>query len=367
MQFNVIHIISNLDRVNFGIWNAAIAASSFLHEAYGVESQVWVCDNKLGSELTLDVVVRYLGSQSTETTATQLASEQNLMGNSVIVSHGCWLKPTRIGFRLKQMGLPWIYVPHGMLEPWSMGQGRLKKELYYRLVEKRLATDADAIRAVSRQEQENLGKRFRQRIQLIENGVPVPAYSPKGHGPETFLFLGRLHHKKGVLHLVKAWNNVMKGANKRLIIAGPDEGELEKILPFLDDSIKYVGPVYGEEKATLLRTAHYFMLPSYSEGFPTSVVEAMAFGMIPMISRGCNFPEVFSASLGINIEPDVASIEAGLRYFRDGKFDHKLSIKNYDFIQQNYSTECIGEKLYLMYSEVIKRHKSLTHGSVLYK
>lgn len=367
MQFNVIHVVSNLSRVNFGIWNAAIAASSFLEQKYGVKSHVWVCDNRTDSELFLDIPVRHLGSEFSEGALNKCVLEENLSDKTIIVSHGCWLKPTQIGFRLKQMGFPWIYVPHGMLEPWSMGQGRLKKEVYYRLIEKRLANAANALRAVSEKEQRDLERRFKQAVHLIENGVDVSAYEPKESGPETFLFLGRLHHKKGILPLVKAWKNAMRGSNKKLVIAGPDEGELAKILPYLNDDIKYIGPVYGEEKAALLKKVHYFMLPSYSEGFPTSVVEAMGFGLIPMISNGCNFPEVFTQGLGQNIEPDIQSIEAGLVSVKNRVFDHSLSKANHDFIRSNFSTKCLGEKLYTLYSGVLMQNKSLSDGSVLHQ
>ncbi len=352
MAFEIVHIVSNLEKVNFGIWNAAITGAAFLQERRQIQSQVWVCARQESKELAVSLPVQWLGNDSKEELRKLIASEKILPGNSVIVSHGCWLRPTRIAHELKKMGFPWVYVPHGMLEPWSMRQGRLKKLVYYTLVEKRLARRADVIRAVSQTEKENLEKRFSQKIALIGNGVDVPAYPEKKPGPQTFLFMARLHHKKGIVPLIRAWKNCMKDSNSQLIIAGPDEGELEKILPYLNDNIRYVGPVYRDAKIKLLKEAHYYLLPSHSEGFPTSVVEAMGYGLIPLISRGCNFPEVFSEGLGYRVEPLVDSIETCLRALKEKKFDHTLSLRNHNFINENYSTDCIARKLFSLYDQV---------------
>ena len=93
----------------------------------------------------------------------------------------------------------------------------------------------------------------------------------------------------------------------KLIIVGPDEGELAKILPLISGNIEYKGPLFDSEKSEVLQKAHYYFLPSFSEGFPSSVVEAMSFGAIPVITQGCNFPEVFEQHLGYEISTDQES------------------------------------------------------------
>lgn len=367
MPFNIVHIVSSLEKVNFGIWNAAIAGSAFLKAAHDIQSHLWVCDRPKKGDLPRDVSIRWFGDDTADTIRKKVSSDKILICNSVVVTHGCWLRPTRVGYALRKLGYPWIYVPHGMLEPWSMQQGWLKKRIYYSLAEKKMAKFADAIRAVSGTEGENLKRRFARRIDLIENGVDTPEFQEKPRGPEDFLFMARLHYKKGIVPLVQAWRRSMKDTNQRLIIAGPDEGELERIIPYLNDNIKYVGAVYGEEKRALLRNSHYFMLPSFSEGFPTSVVEAMSYGLIPVISQGCNFPEVFSGSLGYRMEPDAQSIDLCLDTLKRIKFDRNLSRMNHEFIRENYSTDCIGRKLHALYTHVMDLNKSVADGKVLFQ
>ncbi len=108
--------------------------------------------------------------------------------------------------------------------------------------------------------------------------------------------------KKGIVPLVKAWlqSALLNNTACRLIIAGPDEGELPLIQSLITDAtnIEYIGMVSGDAKDKLLASASYYLLPSFSEGFPTSLLEAMEKGAIPVITRGCNFNEVFEQNIG---------------------------------------------------------------------
>lgn len=351
----VIHIISSLSKINFGIWNAALFSSSWLLENFAINTRVWICEHSPDTVESLhDLQITYL-DQQTLSDITFLLKEQSLTkDNSIFVSHGCWLQPTRLGHELSRLGFQWLYVPHGMLEPWSLKQSKIKKFLYYFFYEGRLNKAAARVRAVSEEEQKNLSHKLNRQVDLVENGVRVMPFTEKTQGPYIFLFMARLHFKKGIVPLVKAWSKIMRDdPQKKLIIAGPDEGELKNIEPFIKGNVQYAGAVYGEDKIQLLRQAHYYMLPSFSEGFPTSVLDAMSYGLIPLISRGCNFNHVFSQGLGYQIEPEIESIESVLLKLKDMKFDSALSSRNHEFILNRYSEECIGRKLFNLYADMI--------------
>lgn len=346
----IIHIVSSLDKINFGIYNAAIFGSHYLSTQYKISSYAFVCVKPALLDLPGVTIV-----DAHKKPLHQLLEEHQLSpADTVVVSHGCWLTPSRMGYKLSSLGFRWIYVPHGMLEPWSLRQAPLKKRLYFHVFEKRFFRKADRIRAVSKPEQDNLS-RMRNEVDFIPNGVSVQPYPAKSSELINFLFLGRLHYKKGIVPFVKAWAAV--AANKRnikLIIAGPDQGELEKVKPYLSENVTYVGAVYGNEKVDLIRSSHYFILPSFSEGFPVSALEAMSFGLIPLISSGCNFDEVFSLGLGRQIEPDEQQIQGVLEELASRPFDHGLSKKNWDYVNSNYSEEIVGDKLLNVYRQVIK-------------
>jgi glycosyltransferase involved in cell wall biosynthesis len=356
MQVKIVHIVANINPVNFGVWNAAIFASDYLLQKYSLESFLWVCSPPASHSIASSISVEFLGHhQSFAKTNLRERLKEFLPGHTVFVSHGCWLSPTWLGYELTKLGFYWVYTPHGMLEPWSINSKGWKKKLYFLAVERWRAKAADAIRAVSSVERNNLSILLKKPVTLIENGVDIVLYKKKEISEIVFLFLGRLHGKKGVALLAKAWDESMKNStNAKLIIAGPDEGELEKIAPLINGNMSYVGPVYGEKKNRLLQQAHYFVLPSFSEGFPTSVVEAMSYGVIPVISQGCNFNAVFDSNLGYKIETTVMSIANQLKYLADRKVDDELSGRVADYVRANNSSSALGDKLFRFYSAITR-------------
>jgi len=271
------------------------------------------------------------------------------------MTHGCWQYPTRWGHHLAGLGYRWWYTPHGMLEPWSMQQKRLKKLVYFNLFEKSLIKKADIIRAVGKPEQQNLNRLLGREIHLIPNGIPNLSHIEKKSfdGIRKYLFMARLHHKKGILPLVEAWQSSALSQRKdfELLIAGPDDGELEKLQAFLNHhpggNIRYLGAVYGEEKKQLLELSHFFLLPSQSEGFPTSVPEAMQYGLIPVISEGCNFPEAIEAKMAIKTGTNVTEIRKSLEETLqiDAKNLDAWSKRIISFAGQNYSLSVISRMM----------------------
>lgn len=356
-DIKIVHIVTNLLKINFGIWNAAVFGSEYLNKHFRVSSFLWVCSDSQKMSIP-GVDISYLDKRLSKDNILNQIQAWNLHHtNTIFVSHGCWQTPTRLGFKLQKMGFKWLYVPHGMLEPWSMQHKKWKKFLYFSLIEKRLTKKAHGIRAVSEVEKQNLQIRFGREIFKIENGVKILPLKNKKKNEKVFLFMARLHHKKGILPLVKAWTACTKtNKNYKLVIAGPDEGELIKIQSFLnaDETLEYKGAVYGDAKQALLERAHYFVLPSHSEGFPTSVVEAMSYGLVPLISSGCNFQAVFTEKLGYQIEPDEKNISDVLDALKKEDFNEQLSFRNHQYIQEHNSEKHIAEQLLTTYTNVLE-------------
>jgi glycosyltransferase involved in cell wall biosynthesis len=78
----------------------------------------------------------------------------------------------------------------------------------------------------------------------------------------------------------------------------------------------------------------------------------MSFGAIPIISEGCNFPEVFKEQLGYEVRPDEESIEKVLRQILNEPFDFNLSRRNILFVEQNLSENVIGDELFKLYNNL---------------
>jgi glycosyltransferase involved in cell wall biosynthesis len=355
----VINLVDQLSAVNFGIWHAAIATSGFLLQNHQVHSILVAPDSDFEWDIQRFPFVDCLRiSDLGKSSAISFFQKFNPK-TSIVVSHGAWQFPSRWAFQAKKMGFSWVYTPHGMLEPWSMAQKKWKKALYFSLMEKRMASKADAIRAVGSPEASNLKKHFKK-VSWIPNGIyPEDILeNEKAGGTLHFLFLARLHHKKGVLPLLEAWSksSLCKKDSFCLHIAGTPDGEEEKLKKYLKEikpgNVLYHGPTFGEAKKALLKKCHFYVLPSLSEGFPTSVVEAMAAGLIPIISKGCNFPEVFSEKLGIEIEQEPGSIQTGLESVLklENSQIETLSQKNRSFVADKYNWAEIARRQFELYS-----------------
>lgn len=353
---NVINIIDRLDYVNYGIWNSAISTVRILLEKYGIQSYLLYSTGELNEIINKNTLLKI--KLIDETLPSYITSPED----TIIVSHGCWRQPTRLAYHLFKKGYKWVYSPHGMLENWSMKQKWLRKKIYYEIIEKPLSKNANIVRAVSLPEMINLKKVY-SNVVLIPNGHQTIEFVQKNWNdkPWKFVFLGRLHFKKGVVPLIRAWKKSTLNNNHEyeLIIAGPDDGELKKVLDEIYDgktkNITYVGQLYDREKAELLKNSHFFILPSFSEGFPTTIIEAIQYGNIAVISEGCNFPEAIENKIVFEVESNETNIQNVLERIIKISTEEleKKSIKAYEFISKNYSLEKIAEKQYSLYKNLL--------------
>lgn len=121
---------------------------------------------------------------------------------------------------------------------------------------------------------------------LIHNGINTNIFERKKPSqPDTTVtitFVGRLVYGKGVQDLILAFPEIAREFKARLLIAGDGsyKPELEKLSQNVAKSnILFLGQKNRREIAKLLSTTDIFVNPSYSEGLPTSVLEAGAAGL----------------------------------------------------------------------------------------
>jgi poly(glycerol-phosphate) alpha-glucosyltransferase len=78
--------------------------------------------------------------------------------------------------------------------------------------------------------------------------------------------------------------------------------KLKTLLPEAEAAdVVFTGPVFGDEKDALLRSADAFILPSFSEGLPMSVLEAWSYGLPVVMTLECNLPEGFVSQAALEI------------------------------------------------------------------
>lgn len=372
-QRRIIHLIDSLQPINYGVWGAAISTAAYLAEK-GWTTEVWYPRLEEPPPSTAHVHFEPL-SQTDGRTFRALCERRQLDTDVCIIhSHGSWSYATKWGARLAKRGFSWIYCPQGMLEPWSLAQKALKKSIYYRLFEQPQARRASAIRAVSLPEQRNLQRLFTNGppIRLIPNGVDHFHLNTKKQAtrPQQLLFLGRLHVKKGVTPLVAAWlqSKLARSSDFELHLIGPDQGELAQIQqllrrhPSLSMRVHLRGPLYGAEKLAALRQGSYIALPSFSEGFPSTVIEGVSQGLLPLISEGCNFPELLEAGHGLRIGTTAASIVPALDRLATFTAEELSAAQRaaFDFVRLRYALPVIADQQDILYHELLSPTSTTT-------
>lgn len=139
-------------------------------------------------------------------------------------------------------------------------------------------------------------------IQIIPNSISDISFEDgidSAHDKPFVLFLGRLQKVKGCLELLQAYTNWSGSKDFDLLFAGLFEDEVyEKKVKIwinkhnLNAKVHFKGLVSGNFKNALLNQAKLFVLPSFSEGFPVSVLEAMQSGCPLLISCFTGLHEV---------------------------------------------------------------------------
>ena len=249
----------------------------------------------------------------------------------VVHVHGLWQRHSLTTCLLaRRHSKPLVISAHGMLEPWALRNKSWKKWPYSLFVERPNLKHAAVLRALTVTEVDNY-RRFglSNPVVIIPNAVETgPKVSPnlflsswpELRGRRIVLYLSRIHYKKGVDILAKAWATIAaQFPDAHLVIAGPDfeatKSTVEQIVKdhSIGHRVTFTGPVYGDLKASLFSSASLFVLPSHSEGFSLAILESLAAGVPVIITKECYFPEVATSGSGWIISPNVHELECSLR------------------------------------------------------
>ena len=118
----------------------------------------------------------------------------------------------------------------------------------------------------------------------------------------------------------------------------------------------FTGMLLGKNKLAILRDADMFVLPSYSENFGISVVEAMACGVPVVISDKVNiWRDIQKANAGIVVPCEAKAVgSALLQLIEDPHRRHTMGLAGRDFVRTNYNWEKIGHQIIALYQNLIQ-------------
>jgi glycosyltransferase involved in cell wall biosynthesis len=253
----------------------------------------------------------------------------------VVLLPGIWSYPTAAASIIcRKRGIPYVVVPHGMLEPVALAKRRWKKAAYYFAMVRSLLQNAAAISCLTGSEEADVRRLVgpASRTIVIRQGIDPEEFRLLPERIEArrqldirvhdrvILFLGRISWKKGLDVLAAGCGRLMRERDDVvLVVAGPDEegygDQLRRLLETegIQDHVRLVGLVVGPTRLSMLAAADVFVLPSYSEGFSMAILEAMAAGVPAVVSAGCNFPELAATGSGLVVAANADEVAGAIK------------------------------------------------------
>lgn len=286
---------------------------------------------------------------------------------------------------------PYCIAPRGMLYPDLFYKKIWKKGIYYWLILGKAMKNTAAIHYTTEDESQKTHSFFslKNRSMIIPNGIDLSEFSclsDRGKlsarylhlkDKKVILFLGRINWKKGLDILVDAFARLARDSDDvHLLIAGGDEERYSRrvkrwirkhgmnyadyALNHKDSEEKarvtFTGMLIGEEKLEAFRGSDIFVLPSYSENFALSVVEAMASRLPVVISNKVGlYNEIKRNNAGIIVETNAESLYQGIKLLLDNSdLKEEIAINGRKLAEEQYGIDKVADQMIEAFTQIIK-------------
>ncbi|MBY0236626.1 MAG: glycosyltransferase family 4 protein [Burkholderiaceae bacterium] len=195
-------------------------------------------------------------------------------------------------------------------------------------------------------------------------GNPVATWPAKQREPRPvrrFLFLGRFERDKGLAELLAAFSEVFRlHPDVELLLGGEgDVASIEQVaakLPGLRAAIKLLGWVGGDAKRQAFDAADVFVLPSYIEGLPVAMLEAMSCVMPVVVTPVGSIPEVVTNRIsGLLVAPqDVNALTAAmLSLVQEPGLAERLGQEGKAIFDRSFDAQVVCEQVERLYAELL--------------
>lgn len=269
---------------------------------------------------------------------------------------------------------PYVLSIHGMLDDWTMAQGRTwLKRLYLWRRGRGLLNEAAAVLCTAEAERDQAMKWYANPRTLVlpllfdlapfrsppalESAAELLSRVP-GDGP-LMLFLSRLHPKKGVERLLEAAAELWRtGLSFRLAIAGStdhhsvgyDARLVERARALgIADRVAFLGMVTGPTKVALIASARAHVLPTHQENWGFAPLESLAAGRPVITTKGVDIWPELERSGGAIITDPAGLAAAMRRLIEDGALADDMGARGREWVMRDLDPQAVVRRYEEMY------------------
>ncbi|MGF7046298.1 glycosyltransferase involved in cell wall biosynthesis [Paenibacillus sp. DS2015] len=386
----ILHVIANLAARYGGPAQAIMGMTKSLAE---MGNEVTIYTTNQDGEGVLDVPldvpiikegveIRYFPIQNPRVFGTSLPLARRLRSElkqhkyDIVHIHSLYLFHGAVAAHYcRKYEIPYIVRPHGTLDPFLYHRNRKKKAVVELLFENKNLDYASALHYTT-EEEKVLARPFitHDRSFVVPNGLYLDDYQdkvvagsfrmkfPETENKKIILFFSRLNFKKGLDLLIDAYATVASMKDDvHLVITGPDnEGYGETVKGWIQekgigDRVTFTGMLTGQEKLQVLKDSDMFVLPSYSENFGISVIEAMICGLPVVISNKVNiFRELIEYEAGEVVNCDSTELAISMMRILDNPDYSEQIIENGKrLVESQFQWSKVGESLNNNYKAIL--------------
>lgn len=343
----------------------------YLPKASGVTTFVVECSDalqKMGVEQVVAVKDRQhfdVAPSRTGVPRIGVAEALDRIGEfNVVHLHGIW-PPFLHCFVVaaRHHRVPIIWSLHGMLSPWAMKFKWWKKALPWFLWQKRDLKTSAILHVTSKKELDWVRARgFKYRFVDVPLGTNLPGTVPvRRHEKKVLLFVGRINPVKGLENLIRAWK-LVRCADWKLHIVGTDEAKYSATLQSLvcelshEKSVEFPGPKFGAELENEYKNADALVLPSFTENFGGVVIDALAWGLPVITSKGTPWREVASSHCGWWVSNDPETLAKTLHELMALSDEERqmMGVRGRELVQQKYSWTAVADQMKSVYDSLVR-------------
>jgi glycosyltransferase involved in cell wall biosynthesis len=258
-----------------------------------------------------------------------------------------------------------VWTPHGVLQRWAGSRRTIVKAGWERIC-RTLMPRKSILHATSEQEAMASRKPFPgTECMVIPFGHHVQGQICHEEGGQALrlLFLGRLDPKKGIENLLDACR-LLKSTLPRsfsLTVAGEGDSRYAASLQSriresgLQEHVRMVGDVRGEDKRTLLRRTDLLVVPSYTENFAVVVAEALAHGIPVIASTGTPWQQVEEVGCGLWVDNAPASLASAIRKMSDAPLQ-KMGHQGREWLKREFRWDVAARRIMKCYERALVSH-----------